>query len=53
MSNGQMEIVTLGSLILEEGKQNRCHFDVQDLVTKFGMVFWVSSYKQIWGTHEE
>lgn len=45
VGDSQMEIVTSGCLMLDDGKKNRCHFDVQDFMTKYGMWYAIFSIK--------
>ncbi|KAH9292264.1 hypothetical protein KI387_042549 [Taxus chinensis] len=47
IDDGLTGIVTMGCLMLDDGKQNGCHFDVQDFMTKHSMVFLESSYIQV------
>lgn len=39
MSDGKIEIVTSGCLMLDDVKQNTGHFNIQYFITKKGVVF--------------
>lgn len=39
MGDGVMEIVTLECLMLDYDKQDDVHFDIEEIITKHGLVF--------------